>query len=175
MENLQYPIGKYEFPESFTKNDIEGWINDIAQAPELYRKLAERMTEAQMETAYRPGGWTARQVLHHVPDSHIQAYGRFKLVLTEDSPTIKPYHEDLWAQLPDTQLTPISVSLSLLDALHQRWVVLMQNMKPSDFEKIYIHPQYGKKYPLGAVCKLYAWHGRHHLAHLQIILDSVHS
>ncbi|NND31821.1 MAG: putative metal-dependent hydrolase, partial [Saprospiraceae bacterium] len=126
----------------------------------------------QLDTTYRPGGWNARQVIHHVPDSHLQAYSRFKLVLTEESPTIKPYHEDRWASLEDTFQTPVEISLNLLEALHYRWVKLLESMAVDDFDLYYIHPEYGKKYALGAVCKLYAWHGKHHLAHLSLIKNS---
>ncbi|MCB0685305.1 MAG: putative metal-dependent hydrolase [Saprospiraceae bacterium] len=171
MEELKYPIGKFNYPETITSDDLKAWIHDIENCPNEYIELVSQFSEDELNTPYRPGGWTARQVIHHVPDSHLQAYCRFKWVLTEDSPTIKPYHEDLWAALPDTQLTPVSVSLDLLRAVHHRWVVLMKNMDLKDFDRFYIHPQYGKKYALGAVCKLYAWHGRHHLAHLRLIKD----
>lgn len=169
MEALQYPIGKFSFPEQYSPQDIEGWIDSIEKAPGLYRGLVENMTDEELASPYRPGGWTARHVLHHVPDSHMQAYSRFKWVLTEESPTIKPYHEALWAELPDTMHTPVSISLNLLAALHHRWVVLMRQMDIADFDRFYVHPQYGKKYPLAAACKLYAWHGDHHLAHLKLI------
>lgn len=169
MEELQYPIGKFEYPQTYTAADIQGWINEIESVPVRYKAMVESLTEEHLNMSYRPGGWTARQVIHHVPDSHLQAYCRFKWVLTEDSPTIKPYHEDLWAQLPDSMVTPVSVSIDLLTAVHTRWVLLMRSMTVEDFNKYYIHPQYGKQYALGAVCKLYAWHGNHHLAHLQII------
>ncbi len=171
MDTLKYPIGKFVFTDQFTREEIESWIEDIAAAPLAFRQVAEGMSDEQLNTPYRPGGWTARQVLHHIPDSHMQAYCRFKLVLTEDSPTIKPYLENLWAELNDTRLTPVSVSLDLLEALHRRWVILMRQMATSDFDRYYIHPQYGKNYPLGAVCKLYAWHGKHHLAHLKLIIS----
>lgn len=172
MEALQYPIGKFEYPQLYTKQDIQGWIDDIEACPGHYRNLVESMTDEELDTPYRPGGWTAKQVIHHVPDSHLQAYCRFKWVLTEDSPTIKPYHEDLWANLPDTALTPVSISLDLLQAVHHRWVTLMRNMPLEAFDRFYIHPEYGKQYALGAVCKLYAWHGKHHLAHLKLIKES---
>jgi len=172
MIALQFPIGKFEYPQTFSPEDVNGWIEDIADVPQLYRQLVDSMSEKELDTPYRPGGWTARQVIHHVPDSHLQAYSRFKWVLTEESPTIKPYHEDLWAELADTQITPVSVSLDMLEAVHHRWVVLMQNMQQADFDRYYIHPEYGKQYALGAVCKLYAWHGQHHLAHLKLIKGS---
>ena len=172
MENLKYPIGKYTYPQTYTEAQLRQWINEISQAPESYRKLVNRMSVDDLATPYRPGGWTGRQVIHHVSDSHLQAYARFKLVLTEDSPTIKPYHEDRWATLADTRETPVSISVDLLEALHHRWVKLLRSMTAKDFDKYYIHPEYGKQYALGAVCKLYAWHGKHHLAHLDIIVKS---
>ena len=172
MIELQFPIGKFEYPASYSPEEVQGWIEEIAAAPQQYRKVVESMTDSELNLPYRPNGWTARQVIHHVPDSHLQAYCRFKWVLTEDSPTIKPYHEDLWAELADTQLAPVSVSLNLLEAVHYRWVVLLRNMQTADFDRYYIHPQYGKHYALGAVCKLYAWHGRHHLAHLNLVRNS---
>jgi hypothetical protein len=124
------------------------------------------MTEAQLDTPYRDSGWTVRQVLHHVPDSHMNAYIRFKWTLTEDTPTIKPYFEERWANLEDTRVTPVDISMNMLDALHQRWVLLMKAMKDDDFKRIYIHPQYGKQFSLEGVLGLYAWHGKHHLAHI---------
>lgn len=171
MDTLKYPIGKFSYPEQFTEQEINQWIDDIAAAPKAYQELIASFSNDEIETPYRPGGWTARQVIHHVPDSHLQAYCRFKWVLTEENPTIKPYHEDLWANLADTAETPINVSLSLLDALHTRWVILLRSMDIADFDRYYVHPQYGKKYALGAVCKLYAWHGNHHLAHLKLIKE----
>jgi hypothetical protein len=170
METPSYPIGKYQYPESFSNTEIQQWIAEIEQFPMTFRTQIASMTEKEMDTPYRPGGWTGRQVIHHVADSHMQAVGRFKLALTEDYPTIKPYFEDRWADLPDYSLTPVEHSLVVLDALHAKWVMLLNAMKESDFStKGYIHPEYGKSYSLGAVLALYAWHGRHHLAHLKLI------
>lgn len=168
----QYPIGPFNYPDQFSFEEVQDWISEIAEVPEKYKTVAGRLSESQWDTAYREGGWTARQVIHHVPDSHMQAYTRFKWVLTEGETTIKPYYEDRWATLPDTSLTPVSVSLQLLESIHTRWTILMRNLNPEDFDKCYIHPEYGRRYALGAVCKLYAWHGKHHLAHLHIIESS---
>ncbi len=169
MQNLRYPVGKFEYPSGFSQSDLEGWIQGISTFPMDFSEVALSLTPAQLSSPYRPGGWTGRQVIHHVSDSHLQAYSRFKLVLTEERPTIKPYFEDRWAELADTKDTPIAVSIDLLKALHQRWTILMRSMSRKDFDKSYIHPDYGKEYTLGAVCKLYDWHGRHHLAHLQLL------
>ncbi len=169
MEDLQYPIGKFSYPTEFTSADIEQWIADIEKLPETFNIVAGSMSEDELNTRYRPDGWTSRQVIHHVADSHMNAYVRFKWVLTEESPTIKAYFEDRWAELQDTQDTPITTSLTLLTTLHERWVALMRSLTFEDFHKFYVHPEYGKQYTLGAAAKLYAWHGKHHLAHLQIV------
>ncbi|MCL4112334.1 UNVERIFIED_CONTAM: hypothetical protein GTU68_015064 [Idotea baltica] len=171
MESLKYPIGRFEYPTTYTLADIDRWISEIEEVPTMYREVVSSMTEAQLNETYRSEGWTARQVIHHVPDSHMQAYARFKFVLTEDRPLIKPYSESLWAALPDSTETPVEISLNLLEALHQRWVFLIKGMREEQFKQVYIHPQYGKEYELGAVCKLYAWHGKHHLSHLQLIVN----
>ncbi len=169
IEKLKYPIGRFKMPSEFSTAEIEGWIKDITELPEKFSTMALSLTDGQLDTPYRPGGWTGRQVIHHLPDSHLNAYCRFKWVLTEDSPEIKPYFEDRWAELADTTQTPIETSLQLLTALHERWSILLGTMSQSDFKKYYVNPEYGKKYALGAVCKLYAWHGNHHLGHLGLL------
>lgn len=167
IEHLKYPIGKYHRPEVITEEQKQQWIEDIAIAPENLRKAAKGMSDAQFDTPYRDGGWTVRQVLHHVPDSHLNAYTRFKLALTEDTPTIKPYFEDRWAKLEDSRVTPVEVSITILDALHKRWVLLLKSMSPNDFKRTYIHPEHGKEFSLEGILGMYAWHGKHHLAHIQ--------
>ena len=169
MEKLQYPIGKFEMPLDFDRKMVQSWIDEIKTLPSRFRMVAQSLSDEQLATAYRPDGWTGQQVIHHVADSHMNAFIRFKWTLTEDSPTIKAYYEDRWALLADSLYPPISISLNILESVHYRWIVLLDSMEESDFRKYYIHPEYGKKYPLGAVCKLYAWHGNHHLAHLQIL------
>jgi uncharacterized damage-inducible protein DinB len=124
------------------------------------------LSREQLETPYRPGGWTIKQVVHHVPDGHMNAYTRFKLALTENEPTIKPYEEDKWAELPDSQRVPIDVSLDLLDALHTRWVTLLGAMDAADFTRTLRHPEHNRIMTLGQLLALYAWHGRHHVAHI---------
>jgi len=140
-------------------------IDDISVVPIQMGDAVHGLTPAQLDTPYREGGWTLRQVVHHVPDSHLNAYIRFKLALTEETPTIKAYDETKWAELPDTHDTPVKTSLMMLDALHDRWVRLLRSMKPDDFERKLNHPENGMM-TLDAVLGLYAWHGRHHTAHI---------
>lgn len=168
---LRFPIGKYEIPAVIDEAQLVRWIDEIAALPADMRQLALSLSETQLDTPYRPEGWTARQVIHHVPDSHINAFQRFKLALTEEAPAVKPYLEAEWANLPDVALTPIAVSLDFLDLLHQRWVILMRAMSPQDWKRTYVHPGYGRTYRLDAVAGLYAWHGRHHLGHLKLVAE----
>ncbi len=167
IEQLKYPIGKYNRPEVITGADINKWIDEIATLPEQLCKTVDGLSEQRLATPYREGGWTVRQVLHHVPDSHLQAYVRFKLALTEEAPTIKPYREDRWAMLPDSEATPVDVSLTILEALHKRWVFLLKSMSMSDFKRTFYHPEHQKEFALDGILGMYAWHGKHHLAHIQ--------
>ncbi len=130
------------------------------------RAALHGLTDAQLNTPYRPGGWTARQVAHHVPESHMNAYIRFKLALTEQNPTIKPYDEDAWSKLADVSREPVETSIVLLEALHKRWVTLLETMKPEDFARTVVHPEYGKQMSLDELLQMYAWHGKHHAAHV---------
>ena len=164
MEDLRYPVGEFDVKGTYKVDVIEEWINEIEALPSKVREAVKGLSDEQLDSAYRPVGWTIRQVVHHIPDSHINSYIRFKLALTEDNPVIKPYAEDKWAELPDSNL-PIEVSLSMLEALHSRWVVLLKSLKPSDLEKTFRHPDSGE-IKLGMNIGLYAWHGRHHLAHI---------
>jgi uncharacterized damage-inducible protein DinB len=163
--DLRYPIGKFNSPESISENQRRKFIDELAAAPGRLRAAAQGLTPAQLETPYRPGGWTVRQVVHHVPDSHMNSYIRFKLALTEDVPTIKAYKEDLWAELTDSRSTPIETSLSLLETLHQRWVVLLRSLKESDWQRQFRHPEVGPM-RLDVTLALYAWHSAHHTAHI---------
>lgn len=140
-------------------------IDAIAATPANLRSAVRGLSEAQLDTPYRPGGWTVRQVVHHVPDSHSNAYTRFKLTLTEDVPTIKPYDEGAWAKLDDTRTTPIETSLAMMDALHDRWVRLLRSLGPADFARTLNHPENGIM-NLDQLLALYAWHGAHHVAHI---------
>src|SRR5690348_530977 len=165
MTDPRYPIGKYVPDEAADAATLARWIDEVAGAPAGMRAAVEGLGEAELDTPYREGGWTLRQVVHHVPDSHLNAYIRFKLALTEDSPTIKPYDEARWAELPDTRETSLKTSLTMLDALHERWVCLLRHMKPDDFRRKLMHPENGEM-TLDAVLGMYAWHGKHHVAHI---------
>ena len=161
----QYPAGKFQRPAAISAADRVRWIETIAATPARMRDAAGRLTETQLDTPYREGGWTARQVIHHVPESHMNAYIRFKLALTENEPTIRPYEQQLWAELPDTRETPIEVSLALMDSLHDRWVRLLRSITPDQWQRKFRHPELGVltvERNLG----LYAWHGKHHVAHV---------
>jgi hypothetical protein len=140
-------------------------IEDIEQAPAALRSAIKNLSGEQIETPYRDGGWTVRQVVHHVPESHMNAYIRFKLALTEEEPTVKPYMEDRWADTPDVDSTPLEVSLAMMEPLHDRWVRLLRNMKPADWKRTFRHPELGLM-PLERNLALYAWHGKHHVAHI---------
>ena len=164
----RFPIGKLAFDRDITQEKRRGWIDAIRHTPAQFRAAATGLTEAQLDTPYRDGGWTARQVIHHMPESHANAWIRFKLALTEDSPTIKPYDEDAWAKLPDVALASIDSSLALLDALHQRWVALLDVMKPEDFTRPLTHPERGQ-ITLDTLLQIYAWHGPHHTAHVEMV------
>ena len=168
MDDLRYPVGPFVYDKETTPGKRAEWIRQLAGAPALLRSAVSGLSDRQIETPYRPGGWTVRQVVHHVPDSHLNAYCRFKLALTEDNPTIKPYDEAAWANLADTAGTPLDVSLTLLEALHQRWVVLLESMTHADFARPLQHPERGA-ISLDWMLQLYAWHGRHHAGHVLIV------
>lgn len=165
MNDLRYPIGPFIKPDALTPAERLAAIRHIAEAPRKMREAVNGLNDSQLNTLYRPGGWSVRQVVHHVPDSHMNAYVRCKLALTEDTPTIKPYDEAAWAKLADSAATPITVSLDLLDNLHSRWVALLQAMTPADFARAYNHPEMGRM-TLDQVVAMYAWHGQHHVAHI---------
>ena len=161
----RYPIGKFDRKITVTKEMRREFINTIESLPSQLRKEVENLSEQQLDTPYREDGWTIRQVVHHLPDSHINAYVRFKLALTEDNPAIKTYEEHLWAELPDSVKTPIDVSLNLLESLHARWAILLRSMTDEQFEKTFQHPEWGN-ITLSKTLALYAWHSKHHLAHI---------
>ena len=168
-ERLRFPVGRFVPPDAVTPADRERWIGEIAALPGQLRTLAERMSEAQLDTPYRPDGWTVRQVLHHVPDSHMNALIRVKLALTEDKPVIKPYDEARWAELADTRLTPVSVSLALLEALHARWTTLLRALGADEWRRSFVHPEHGRAMTIESATAMYAWHSRHHLGHVQLV------
>ena len=164
-EDLKYPIGRVQFKPALTSNERADLIKAIAAAPVGLRTAVAGLNDQQLDTPYRPDGWTVRQVVHHVPDSHMNAFVRLKLALTEESPTIKPYKEALWANLPDARL-PVEVSLRLTEALHERWVALMNTMADDLWSRTFVHPESGRVFTLDEMTQLYAWHGRHHVAHI---------
>ena len=165
VADLRYPIGRFAYEPAVTADDRRGRIRQIAATPAALRAAVAGLNDAQLETPYRRDGWTVRQVVHHVADSHMNAYVRFKLAITEDTPTIKPYNEAAWARVADSARTPIGTSLTLLDALHQRWVVLMESFAEPDFSRKVVHPEHGP-ITVDWMLQMYAWHGRHHTAHV---------
>jgi hypothetical protein len=163
--DLRYPIGKFEPVQSLTPDQRRQSIEAIAEAPAQLAFAVTGLTPAQLDTPYRPGGWTVRQLTHHIPESHMNAYTRFKLALTEDEPTIKTYDEARWAELGDVKTTPIETSLALLENLHKRWVLLLRSLSPADCKRTFRHPEWGRG-TVDFLLAQYAWHGRHHLAHI---------
>ena len=163
--DLRYPIGQFEAPASVDAAARDGFIQQIALAPERYRAAVQGLDDARLDTVYRPGGWTVRQVIHHVADSHTNAYIRFRLALTEDEPVIKGYDEAAWAELPDARSGALEPSLRFLDGLHARWAALASSLPEAAFSRGFIHPERGRV-PLGMNLAMYAWHCRHHEAHI---------
>jgi hypothetical protein len=165
MSDLRYPIGKVQFESEMTEGRRKELIGQIEAAPQLLREAVRGLGAEQLETPYRPGGWNVRQVVHHLPDSHLNSYVRFKLALTEHQPTIKPYDEGAWAEMPEARTAPVEISLDLLDALHRRWVIMLRSMSPDEFARAFNHPELGLV-SLDRALSIYAWHGRHHVAHV---------
>ncbi len=165
MTDLRYPIGKFEREGTVTEAQRPELIQQIADTSANLRAAIKNLTAQQLDTPYRPGGWTVRQVVHHLPDSHLNSYIRFKLAVTEQEPTIKTYDEKLWAELDDARTAPIEISLQLLEALHKRWVLFLQSIKPADFSRKFNHPEHGPM-TIDDLLRLEAWHGRHHVAHI---------
>jgi hypothetical protein len=167
-DDLRFPIGKFEFPESVTAEERATLIDRIAAAPEQLSKAVDGLTPEQLDTPYRESGWTVRQVVHHLPDSHMNSYVRFKLALTENDPVIKPYDEAAWAMLADSAATPVETSLCLLGCLHLRWVILMRAMTDTEWARTFRHPALGSV-RLDQNLALYAWHGAHHVEHVRAL------
>ncbi|MFL6414659.1 MAG: YfiT family bacillithiol transferase [Bryobacteraceae bacterium] len=163
--DLRYPIGRYQPPSLITDSIRREWIGELEALPENLRKAVAGLSNVQLDTPYRSGGWTVRQVVHHVPDSHMNSYVRFRLALTEDTPTIKAYDERSWAELADARQAPIESSLDLLGGLHHRFTTLLRSLDSADFAKTFRHPEMGQV-SLERTLGLYAWHGRHHVAHI---------
>jgi hypothetical protein len=167
LEKLRYPVGRLDTvrPPANARERVE-MIERIADAPAIFRSLVHELTDAQLDTPYRPGGWTIRQVIHHVPDSHLNAYVRMKLAATEEAPTIKPYEESLWAELPEARSAPVAISLDLLDALHRRWVAFLRALPEPAFARTFVHPEWGSV-SIERSIAMYEWHCRHHAAHIR--------
>ena len=169
IERLKYPIGKAEIPDIISKSDVKKWISILDTFPIKMRSLTQNLTEEQLDTPYRPDGWTIRQVVHHVVDSHSHSYIRFKWALTEEKPLIKAYHEELWAQLHDYN-APIELSLKSLESLHAKLVYLLKGLTQKDLERTFVHPEGNKKVSLKKNIGIYAWHSQHHYAHIENLL-----
>jgi uncharacterized damage-inducible protein DinB len=172
MSDPRYPIGKFSCDGTLTPAQKKQYLNDIEQTPARLRAAVRGLSDEQLNTPYREGGWTVRQLAHHVPDSHMNAYIRFKLALTEDEPTIRPYMEDRWAGLPESKQAPIDVSLTLLDSLHQRWTMVLRNIPDADWKRTFRHPEMGLL-SLEKTLALYAWHGKHHVAHVTTLREKM--
>jgi Mycothiol maleylpyruvate isomerase N-terminal domain. len=168
--DLRYPVGEFQYDGPNTPAQRQALIDQIAEAPAKLRQAIDGLSAEQLETPYRPDGWTVRQVVHHIADSHMNAVSRFKWALTEDNPKIKPYDEALWANLADGKNAPANVSIALIDALHTRWVLLLRSLKDVDFDRAYNHPENGLM-SLDKGLADYAWHGRHHIAHITALKE----
>jgi uncharacterized damage-inducible protein DinB len=165
MTDLRYPIGKFKMQDSMTEPERRKFMGDIQEAPARLRAAVAGLSPQQIDTPYRPAGWTVRQVVHHLPDSHLNAYVRFKLALTEEEPIIKTYDQERWAELEDARTAPIEMSLALLESLHERWTLMLRSLGPRDLSRTLRHPELGVL-NLDRYLALYAWHGRHHVAHI---------
>jgi uncharacterized damage-inducible protein DinB len=166
LEELRFPIGKYTKPVEITRQILNVYIKDIANFPVTLKKEVENLSDNQLDTPYRPDGWTVRQVVNHCADSHMNSLTRFKLTLTEDNPIIKPYFEERWAELADSKTMPIEPALKMLEGIHARWTVLLQNLTQEQLKRTFIHPEHGKEFSLEENIGIYAWHCNHHLAHI---------
>jgi hypothetical protein len=169
-ESLRYPLGKFAPKEAYTRQELDECIQRIATLPARMEAVVKNFSAKQFETAYREEGWTARQVIHHVSDSHMNAYIRFKWALTEETPVIKAYNEKRWAETPEVKSDPV-ISLNLLKALHEKWVLLLKSLAAEDLQREYIHPETKKHVRLATIVAMYAWHSDHHLGHLKIIAE----
>jgi uncharacterized damage-inducible protein DinB len=166
LEQLRFPIGKFHAPEYVSEDQLAQYIMEISNLPQLLANEVSLLSKEQLDKPYREGGWSIRQVVHHLTDSHMNAIIRHKLTLTEDNPTIKPYNEAAWAELADYKETPIAVSLGLLQNLHIRWSIVLKSLNQEDLKRTFIHPEHNKTFRLDVSIALYAWHGKHHLAHI---------
>jgi hypothetical protein len=166
LQQLRYPIGEMPAPLTFSESDITNWVNDIEKLPAQLRTAVQNLTPQQLDTQYRPEGWTVRQVVHHVSDSHINAFTRLKLALTEDNPTIRPYEEQFWAELADSKME-IEPSLRIVENVHQKMVKILRGLSAAELDRTFFHPGSKKTFKVGTLAAMYAWHGLHHLAHIE--------
>lgn len=172
LPKYRYPVGKFEEPEVITKDDIKAYTNTLRELPNVLRLALKDVTDEQLDTPYRNYGWNIRQVIHHLADSHMNSFCRFKLALTETNPTIKPYIESLWADMPDAKVLPIEPSLGIIEGVHFRWVHLLSGLHSSDYSRIYTHPEHNKIFRLDTTLAMYAWHSRHHFGHVNNVVKS---
>ena len=166
LEELKYPIGRYKQPDAYTPQLLKEWVAVLQALPSWMDACIENLDESHLQTSYREGGWTIQQVVHHIADSHLNAYIRLKLALTEDNPTVKPYDENAWAKLIDTQVVPVNISITMVHTLHRRMVALLNHLQPAEWERTYFHPEHKRNFPIWEMVAMYAWHSRHHVAHI---------
>jgi hypothetical protein len=167
LELLRFPVGRHKSPNEFKVSQYAEWINIISEMPDKMEKAISGLTDAQLDTPYRPDGWTLRQVVHHVADSHMNAYIRMKLAVTEENPIIKPYIQDLWANTEDSLKADVQISIKLLKVLHIRWVMFLKSLNESDFDRTFYHPEPKQNQPIKLWVSVYAWHSRHHVGHIE--------
>lgn len=172
IDLLKYPIGHFTMPDVFDKQQAEIWISEIEDLPNQIRKATDHLSAEELTRTYRPGGWTLRQVVHHLPDSHMNAYIRFKQAVTEETPVIRPYYEERWAETEEAKNADIELSVTLLSGLHHRWVTFLRTLQLEDYQRKYIHPAQGKELTLANMLGMYAWHGKHHLAHITTTINT---
>ncbi len=170
IEKLKYPIGNYKRKLNITSEDVKNYINIIEALPAKLKETIKELNDVQLDTQYRPSGWTIRQVVHHLPDSHLNAYIRMKLAVTEDKPVIKPYEESKWAELPDAITAPADLSLMLIESLHKRWVIFLRALTPEQLKRTFIHPEMGER-AVDDTIGMYAWHCEHHFAHIKGLIE----
>lgn len=170
LEKLKYPIGRFRSPDQFSQDAINKWIQEIEELPALLTETVKDLNDEQLDTPYREGGWTVRQIIHHIGDSHLNSYVRFKLALTENQPTIKPYDQKLWADLPDYSLYSIKDSLKFVDLLHKRWVIILKSLSKDQLNRGFLHPESGLNL-LYKTIGVYAWHGNHHLSQIKALIQ----
>lgn len=171
-KTIQYPIGKFNYPDQVSDLEIDRWIADIESLPLRLIELIGSLNQQQLDLSYRDNGWTVRQVVHHIADSHINGYIRFHWTVTEELPLIKAYDQDRWATLPYQFDLPLEISLNIIEAIHLRWVFMLKKLSPEDLNRVYIHPEDKRTISLKQAIALYAWHGSHHVGHIQLVKEN---